>query len=182
MSHNTHFIQGQVLSHHLKLPEIGAQTFIAPTATVIGEVRIGEKSSVWFGSVIRGDVHKIEIGSYTNIQDLSMCHVSYQKAALKIGSYVTVGHSCILHGCTVGDRVLIGMGSIVMDQVEIGDDCIIGAGSLVKEKTKIPAGTLALGRPAKVIRPLTKEELDYLKKSAQHYADLSTSYTGKSST
>lgn len=166
------------MSHHLKIPQIGEKCFIASNATIIGEVQIKDRSSVWFGAVVRGDVHKIEIGEETNIQDLTMCHVSYQKAGLKIGDQVTIGHSCILHGCTIGNRVLVGMGTTIMDHADIGDDCVIGAGSLVTENTKIPSGSLAFGRPAKVIRPLTLDEISGVQKSAKHYQRVALSYVG----
>jgi carbonic anhydrase/acetyltransferase-like protein (isoleucine patch superfamily) len=150
----------------------------------VGEVEIGEQSSVWFQVVIRGDVNSIRIGARTNIQDHSMLHVTRpnQKggassgAKLVIGDDVTVGHRVTLHGCTVGSRVLLGMGAIVMDGAEIGDDCIIGAGALVTQGTKIPAGSLAMGVPAKVVRPLKPEEIAFLKKSAANYVGDAADY------
>jgi len=165
-----------IIDHHGKSPQIKESNFIAPNATIIGEVEIGENTNIWFNTVIRGDVHWIKIGENSNVQDLSMLHVSNGKAPLSIGNEVTVGHRCTLHGCTIKDRVLVGMDSTIMDLAVIGEDVIIGAGSLVTEKTNIPSGSLALGRPAKVVRPLSKEEIAYIKKSAKHYVRLAESY------
>lgn len=158
-----------VYSYRKILPKIHETVFLTPSSDIIGDVQIGENSSVWFQVVIRGDVNSISIGKDTNIQDGSILHVTHQKAALKIGNQVTVGHSVTLHGCTIGDRVLIGMRAVVMDHVEIGDDCIIGAGSLVTQGSKIPPHSLVLGSPAKVIRQLNAEELAFLKQSAENY-------------
>lgn len=158
-----------ILPHHGKTPQIPASVFVAGSADVIGEVTVGEHSSIWFQVVIRGDVHTIEIGARTNIQDQSCLHVTRKRSPLKVGDDCTIGHRVVLHGCTVGNRVLVGMGAIVMDDARIGDDCIIGAGSLVTQGSQIPAGHLALGSPAKVARPLKKEELEFLRQSAQNY-------------
>jgi carbonic anhydrase/acetyltransferase-like protein (isoleucine patch superfamily) len=119
--------------------------------------------------VIRGDVNSIKIGSRTNIQDLTMLHVTRKSAPLKIGDEVTVGHRVMLHGCTVGDRVLVGMGATIMDHAEIGEDCIVGAGSLVTEGKKFPPKSLIMGAPAKVVRALTDSEIAYLRVSADNY-------------
>src|SRR3954471_9839357 len=133
-----------ILPHHGVWPAIHETAFVAPSADVIGEVEIGAHSSVWFQVVIRGDVNWIKVGTRTNIQDHSMLHVTRRKSPLKIGDEVTVGHRVTLHGCTVGNRVLLGMGAILLDDCEIGDDCIIGAGALVTKGTKIPSGSLAM--------------------------------------
>jgi len=167
-----------LLAHHGKTPQLGENCYVAPNASLIGELTVGDDCSFWFGSVVRADVHSIEIGHRSNVQDLTMLHVSYKKAPLKIGNDVTIGHSCILHGCTLKDRILVGMGSIVMDHAIIESDVILGAGSLVTEGTHIPAGVLALGRPAKVIRALTTEEIAYLKTAATHYIKVAASYKG----
>ena len=158
------------------LPTITSNAFIEDTAVVVGDVVIGSESSVWFNSVIRGDVHYIRIGHQTNIQDLSLLHVTHDTHPLVIGDDVTVGHHVVLHGCTIGNRVLIGMGSVVMDGAVIEDDCIIGAGSLVTEKTVIPSHSLALGLPARVKRPLTKKELAWIKESADNYVMYARNY------
>jgi carbonic anhydrase/acetyltransferase-like protein (isoleucine patch superfamily) len=157
-------------------PQFPSSVFIGPSAHVIGDVTIGAYSSVWFGTVIRGDVHFIRIGERTNIQDLSVLHVTRKTHPLLIGNEVTVGHHVTLHGCTVLDRVLVGMGAILLDGAEIGEGSIIGAGALVTEGMKVPPGFLAVGVPAKVKRPLTPEESAFLIKSAQNYVDLAQVY------
>lgn len=167
-----------IIPHHGVWPEIHETAFIAPSADVIGDVKIGAESSLWFQVVVRGDVHSIRIGTRTNIQDHSMLHVTRKKSPLNIGDSVTVGHRVLLHGCTVGNRVLVGMGSVVMDDAVIGDDCVIGAGSLVTEGKKFPPRSLILGSPAKVIRELTKEEIGFLEKSAENYVRDSAEYRG----
>ena len=151
------------------LPTITSSAFIENTAVVIGDVVIDSESSVWFNSVIRGDVHYIRIGHRTNVQDLSLLHVTHDTHPLVIGNDVTIGHHVVLHGCKIGSRVLIGMGSIVMDGAVIEDDCIIGAGSLVTEGTVIPSHSLALGSPACVKRSLNEKELAWIKESANNY-------------
>ncbi len=171
-----------ILSHHGVTPDIGEGVHVHPSAEVIGEVRIGAQSSVWCKAVIRADVNHIHIGRGTNIQDLSMLHVSHKSAAdplgapLIIGDYVTVGHSVILHGCEIGNECLIGMGSIVMDKVVIEPRVLVGAGSLVPEGKRLESGFLYLGRPAKPIRRLNEAELSHFRYSADHYMRLAESY------
>ncbi|MGE0790718.1 MAG: gamma carbonic anhydrase family protein [Sandaracinaceae bacterium] len=159
------------------LPRVADGAFIAPSADVIGDVTIGERSSVWFGAVIRGDVMPIRIGARTSIQDNSVLHATGGWRDTVVGDDCTVGHSVILHGCTVGDRVLVGMGSIVLDMAEIGDDTLIGAGSLITPRTKIPSGVLVHGRPAKVVRELNEQERDWIREAAGHYQALVDDYT-----
>jgi carbonic anhydrase/acetyltransferase-like protein (isoleucine patch superfamily) len=165
-----------IIPHHGCWPVIHETTFVAPSADVIGEVTIGSHSSVWFQVVIRGDVHSISIGNRTNIQDHTMLHVTRKKSRLVIGDEVTVGHRATLHGCTIGNRVLIGMGAIILDDAEIGDDCIIGAGALVTKNTKIPPKSVVMGAPAKVVRQITDEELAFLPKSAANYVQDAMEY------
>ena len=165
-----------ILPFQTHRPVLAPSVFLAPTAVVIGDVDIGAESSVWFHAVIRGDVHRIRIGHRTNIQDHCTAHVTHGKWPLHVGDDVTVGHGVILHGCTIEDGCLIGMGSIVMDGAVVERGSISGAGSLVTEKTRIPAGHLALGRPARVSRPLTPEEAAFLPQSAAHYAALAKAY------
>lgn len=165
-----------ILPHHGIWPKIHETAFVAPSADVIGDVEIGAESSVWFQVVIRGDVNDIKIGARTNIQDQSCLHVTRRKAPLRIGDDVTVGHRVMLHGCTLGNRILVGMGAIVMDHAVIGDDCIVGAGALVTQGTEVPSGSLVMGSPAKVARPLKPEELAFLKQSAQNYVGDSREY------
>ena len=158
------------------LPTITSSAFIENTAVVIGDVVIDSESSVWFNSVIRGDVHYIRIGHRTNVQDLSLLHVTRDTHPLVIGNDVTIGHHVVLHGCKIGNRVLIGMGSIVMDGAVIEDDCIIGAGSLVTEGTVIPSYSLALGSPARLKRSLEEKELAWIKESANNYIRYAKQY------
>lgn len=165
-----------VRSFRGKSPRIPASCFIEESAQIIGDVELGEDASVWFNSVVRGDVNPIRIGARTNIQDLSMVHVLSQKFGTTIGDDVTVGHHVVLHGCTVGSRVLIGMGAILMDGVEVGDDCIIAAGALLTPGTKIPSGSLAVGSPARVRRPLNDDERAFLVQSAKNYVGYARTY------
>jgi carbonic anhydrase/acetyltransferase-like protein (isoleucine patch superfamily) len=157
-------------------PHISQDVFIAEGTKVIGDVHIGEKSSIWFNVVIRGDVAPIRIGSETNIQDNTVIHGTWKKAAVRVGNGVTIGHSAILHGCTIEDQCLIGMGSIVMDGAHISQNSIVGAGSLVTEGSQFPPGMLILGRPAKALRPLTPDELAFLPKSASNYITYTSWY------
>lgn len=150
-------------------------TFIAENASLIGDIALGHGSSVWYGAVIRNDDKKITIGDYTNIQDNCTLHIS-RWDDLYIGSYVTVGHNAIVHGCRVEDNCLIGMGSIIMNRAHIGKNCIIGAGAVVTEGKEIPEGSLVLGVPAKVIRTLTDEEIKSIRESAIHYNKLAEEY------
>ena len=157
-------------------PTIAASAFIEETAVVIGDVVIGEESSVWFNTVIRGDVNYIRIGNRTNVQDLSVIHVTHDTHPTVLGDDVTVGHHVVLHGCTIKNRVLVGMGAILMDGVMIGEDCIVGAGALVTEGTIVPPKSLILGSPAKVKREVTDEELTWIKESAQNYVGYARRY------
>ena len=159
-----------------KSPEIGKGSFIAESSQLIGDVKLGSNCSVWFNSVLRGDVMPIIIGDETNIQDGSIVHGTYKKCGAKIGNRVTVGHSVILHGCSIGDLCLIGMGSIVMDLAIIGEKCMVGAGTLIVEESKFPPGVLILGRPGKIIRDLKPEELAFLDKSASNYLEYKSWY------
>ncbi|MBT8046332.1 MAG: gamma carbonic anhydrase family protein, partial [Pontiella sp.] len=141
-----------------RVPALPDEYYVADSATVIGDVTLHNQSSVWFGAVLRGDIEPIVVGERSNIQDNSVAHTSRNQPVM-IGDDVTVGHKVMLHGCTVGNNCLIGMGAILLDGCEIGDNCIIGAGSLVGQKRKIPAGSLAIGTPAKVIRRLSEEDV-----------------------
>ena len=162
-----------------KVPKIPPGTYVAPSADVIGDVEIGGESSIWFGVVIRGDVHSIRIGARTSIQDLSMLHVTRLSHPLIIGNEVTVGHHVTLHGCTIRDCVLIGMGAIILDGAVVGAGSMIGAGALVTEGMEIPPGMLAFGSPARVKRKLSAEESAFLSQSAQNYVDLAKIYLEK---
>ena len=159
----------------LRRPRIASSAFIAPNATLLGDVTIGEQASVWYGCVLRGDINRIVVGDRSNVQDGSVLHLSAGHGCL-IGHDVTVGHMAMLHACTIGNEVLIGMGAIVLDGVEIGDRCIIGAGSLVTQNKKIPPGSMVMGSPAKVVRTLTPDEQDSIAGWAARYVDLIPHY------
>ncbi len=159
-----------------KLPKIGKDTYVASTANVIGDVVVGENSSLWFQTVLRGDVMPIVIGDKTNIQDGSVVHGTLDKCGVVVGNKVTVGHGVILHGCNIADSCLIGMGSIIMDNAFIGKQSVVGAGSLVTEGTEFPPGVLILGRPAKVVRKLKPKELAFLETSANNYIEYKSWY------
>ena len=159
-----------------KTPSLGEGCFVAETAVVIGDVEVGPRSSVWYGVVLRGDVHHIRIGEEVSVQDNTVVHVTSGQNPTIVGNRVTIGHSVVLHGCTVGDECLIGMGAVIMDRAVIGKNCVVGAGALVTPGTEIPEGHLALGSPAKVSRPLTDDELHWVSSSAKHYVDLAARY------
>ena len=148
-----------------RVPLVHATAFVDESAQVIGDVEIGPESSVWMSVVIRGDVNTIRIGARSNVQDGSVVHVMHHTHPTRIGDDVTIGHAAVVHGCTIGDRVLVGMGAIVLNGVDIGDDSIVAAGSLVPERTRIPPRSLVMGNPARIRRALTDEEvaliLDY---------------------
>ncbi len=149
-------------------PTVAESAWIADSAQVIGRVEMAADSSVWFGAVLRGDNDPIRIGVGSNIQDGSVLHTDKGKP-LDIGHYVTVGHNVILHGCTIGDESLIGMGAVVLNGAKIGKHCLVGAGALVTENKEFPDGSLIVGNPAKVVRQLTDEQIAGLKRSAEGY-------------
>ena len=151
-------------------PSIDPAAWIAPGAVVTGDVHVGPGSSIWFGSVVRGDVHHIRIGAGSNVQDASVLHADFGKP-LVIGERVTVGHQVMLHGCTIGDESLIGIGAVVLNGARIGKNCLVGAGALVTEGKEFPDGSMILGSPAKAVRQLTPEQIEGLRLSAQHYVD-----------
>ncbi len=157
-------------------PTIPQSCFIEETAVIIGDVVMGEECSAWFHAVIRGDVNYIRIGNRTNVQDLCMLHVTHDTHPLIIGDDVTIGHHVVLHGCTVQNRVLVGMGAIIMDGAVIEEDSVVGAGALVTEGTIVPPKSLILGSPAKVKRPVTEQELAWIRESAQNYIRYSRQY------
>lgn len=158
-----------------KNPAIAAAAFVAPNATVLGDVTLGPKSSVWYGCVLRGDINSIVIGEGTNIQDLTMVHLA-DDYGVRIGNYTTVGHAAIVHACDIGDECLIGMGATVLDGAKIGDRCIVGANSLVTQCFEAPPGSLVLGSPAKVIRALTEEERSGIRRWAEKYVDVAAAH------
>jgi carbonic anhydrase/acetyltransferase-like protein (isoleucine patch superfamily) len=151
-------------------PQVAASAWVADSGQVMGDVVLGEDASVWFGTVVRGDTARITIGAGTNVQDASVLHADIGQP-LVIGERVTVGHQVMLHGCTVGDESLIGIGAIVLNGAKIGRNCLVGAGSLVTEGKEFPDGVLIVGRPAKVVRELTPEQIEGLRQSARHYME-----------
>lgn len=157
-------------------PQLGQRTFVAPSADVIGDVVIGDDSSIWFQSVVRGDMHRIRIGSRTNVQDGSVLHVTYRTHPLEIGDGVVVGHGAIVHGCTLEDGVLVGMGAQVLDGAVVETGAQIGAGAVVVPGQRIPSGQLALGVPAKVVRPLAPEDRRRIVDFRDRYVALKDEY------
>ena len=157
-------------------PKIGSDVFVAQTAAIIGDVQVAAHSSIWFGAVLRGDVFPIRIGESVSIQDNAVIHVTSGQHATTVGDRVTVGHGAILHGCTIDDSCIIGMGAIVLDQAHIRRHCIVGAGALVTSGTDIPEGYLAIGSPARPKRKLSREELEWIESSADHYVSLARDY------
>src|SRR6185436_17555408 len=158
-------------------PTVDASAYVDQSAQVIGDVHIGAESSVWMNVVIRGDVNRIRIGKRTNIQDLTMVHVMRDTHATTIGDAVTIGHSAVIHGCTIEDRVLIGMQAMLLNGVHVESDCIIAAGTLLTEGTRIPAGSLVMGRPGKVKRPVNEAELGEIRRLSQAYVDYRLEYS-----
>jgi gamma-carbonic anhydrase len=155
-----------------KSPVLGEGVFVADDATVIGQVTLGRLSSVWFGAIVRGDVHTITIGEATNIQDRCVVHVTHDDHPTVIGDSVTVGHSAVVHGCRVGSRTLVGIGAILLDGVEVGEDSVIAAGSLLPPGRRYPANSLIVGSPATAKRQLTETEKAWILRSAETYVEL----------
>ena len=163
-------------------PQISETAFIAESAHIIGDVQIGNHSSVWFNCILRGDCYYIRIGESTNIQDGTIIHVTQGRFATTIGSRVTVGHSVVLHGCTIADRCLIGIGSIVLDNVKIGEESFIAAGSLITPGNVIPPRSLVMGAPARVRREVTDEEVVRIDEHWQHYVEYKNQYLNERTT
>jgi carbonic anhydrase/acetyltransferase-like protein (isoleucine patch superfamily) len=157
-------------------PKLGERVYVDPSAQVIGDVELGDHASVWMNAVIRGDVHAIRIGPYTNVQDNCVIHVFTERHTTLLADHVTVGHSVTLHGCRIGSYCLIGMGATVLNEAEIGEECLIAAQTLVPEGVKVPARSLVMGVPAKVRRPLTEAELQTLRASARNYYHYKETY------
>lgn len=153
-----------------KKPTLGTGVYLARSAVVVGDVTLGEHSSVWYNATLRGDINRIVVGHHSNVQDNAVLHLADQFPCL-VGNWVTIGHSAIVHACTVGDEVLVGMGAVILDGAEIGEQSLIGAKALVTQGMKVPPGSLVLGSPGKVVRTLTAEERAGLKWWAQKYVD-----------
>lgn len=161
-----------------KAPRLAPTAWVADSAEVIGDVELAEGASVWFGVVVRGDNHLIRIGRGSNVQDLSVLHTD-EGVPLVVGENVTIGHQVMLHGCTIGDETLIGIGAVVLNGARIGKHCLVGAGALVTENKEFPDGSMILGSPAKVVRQLTPEQIQGLRRSAQHYVQNAARYRGR---
>ncbi|MDZ4746523.1 MAG: gamma carbonic anhydrase family protein [bacterium] len=171
-------MNGTILEYGGFTPLIHESVFVAHGAVILGDVQIGKDSSVWFNTVIRGDVHWIRIGERTNIQDLTMLHTTHKKHPLSIGNDVTVGHCAMLHGCTINDFALIGMHATVLDKAVVEKYSMVAAGAVVLEGFTVPEGTLVAGVPARVVRELTDEDRTKLEQSAQNYINYVASYRG----
>lgn len=174
-----------ILPYQSYQPKVGRGGWTAPTAILIGDVELGEDASLWFGTVVRGDVHRIRIGARTNIQDNCVVHITQHEGRERrdedghptlIGAEVTVGHRVILHGCTVGDLCLIGMGAVLLDGAVIGPESIVAAGSVVAPGKAFPPRSLILGSPAKVVREVSEEQIQGMRQSWQHYTALKDEY------
>jgi carbonic anhydrase/acetyltransferase-like protein (isoleucine patch superfamily) len=151
-------------------PRIGKGVYLARTAVVLGDVTLGNYSSVWYGAVLRGDINRIVVGHHSNIQDNAVLHLAYDFTCV-VGNWVTIGHGAIVHACTIGDQALVGMGAVILDGAVVSKQCIIGARALVTQGVKIPPNSLVLGAPARIVRKLTKAERTELKRLAEHYVD-----------
>ncbi len=165
-----------VLPYEGKQPKFGARVFVADNASIIGDVELAEDVSIWFGVVLRGDIHHIRVGARSNIQDNSVLHVEHETGPAVIGEQVTIGHSATVHGCTVGNGALIGIGATVLSHSVIGESALIGAGAVVPEGMAVPPRTLVLGVPGRVKRDLTTEELERLDRSWKNYVDYKNRY------
>jgi carbonic anhydrase/acetyltransferase-like protein (isoleucine patch superfamily) len=161
---------GSLIRYKGKQPQVGERVFLAEGACLVGDVSIGDDSSVFYNAVLRGDLAEIKIGKRTNIQDNVCIHVS-TGVGVSIGDEVTVGHGAVLHGCTIEDNVLVGMGAVIMDGALVMKNCIIGAGALVTAGKNFPEGSLVMGSPAQIIRPLTTDEIKNVKAGVEHYLD-----------
>lgn len=168
--------QALILPYNGQFPTVHPSATILPGSVVIGDVVIGEQASVWFNCVVRGDVHSIHIGARTNVQDLSMLHVTNDKFKLEIGDEVTIGHRAIVHGCTVRSRVLIGMGAVLLDGCLVDSHSIVAAGAVVREGQHVPAGVLVAGVPARIVRTLTEQEQEAIVQTAWRYVEYAQHY------
>jgi carbonic anhydrase/acetyltransferase-like protein (isoleucine patch superfamily) len=161
-------VQERLARHLVRSPDISRAAFVAPNATVVGDVTLGLDSSVWYGCVLRGDINAIVIGEGSNVQDGTIVHLA-DDYGVRVGSHTTIGHAAIIHACDIGNECLIGMGATVLDGARIGDRCIVGANALVPQRFVAPPGSMILGAPAKIVRPLAEEELRGLRRWAEKY-------------
>lgn len=161
-------------------PTVDPSAWIAPGACVIGDVHVGPRSSIWFGTIVRGDVHRIRIGAGSNLQDLCVVHVTRERFPTEIGDEVTVGHHATVHGCRLGDGALVGIGAIVLDGADVGEEALVAAGSLVPPGMKVPPGALVMGTPARVVRVLDAAERALQRERARHYVTLAATHAAGS--
>lgn len=163
-----------------RTPDTARAAFVAANATVLGDVTLGPKSSVWYGCILRGDINSIEIGEGSNVQDGTIVHLA-DNYGVKVGDYTTIGHAAIIHACEIGNECLIGMGATVLDGAKIGDQCIVGANTLVTQRFVAPPGSMILGSPAKVARPLTEAERAGLRRWAEKYISVAGAHAARAS-
>jgi gamma-carbonic anhydrase len=168
-------VQERLVKHLGRSPNTSAAAFVAANATVLGDVTLGPKSSVWYGCILRGDINSIVIGEGTNVQDGTVVHLA-DDYGVRVGNFTTIGHAAIIHACDIGDECLIGMGATVLDGAKIGDRCIIGANALVTQRFVAPPGSMILGAPAKVVRPLTEAEQTGLRHWAEKYVEVAKAH------
>jgi carbonic anhydrase/acetyltransferase-like protein (isoleucine patch superfamily) len=167
------------LERHLnRVPDVGRAAFVAANATVVGDVTLGALSSVWYGCVLRGDINSIVIGEGSNVQDGTIVHLA-DDYGVQVGNHTTIGHAAIIHACTIGNECLIGMGATVLDGAQIGDGCIVGANALVTQRFVAPPGSMILGAPAKVVRPLTEKERAGLRGWAEKYIHVARAHAAR---
>lgn len=170
---------GERLEYYLSQePDVAAAAFVAPSADVMGAVKLGRDSSVWYQTVLRGDIQTITVGEGSNIQDGTVVHLADDGPAV-VGSYCTIGHQAMIHACTIGDETLVGMGAVILDYAVIGRQCIVGAGALVTKGTVVPDGSMVLGAPAKVVRPLTEAERAGLRPWAEKYVVVARAHAAR---
>src|SRR5436190_12077749 len=163
--------QERLAKHLGRTPDLARAAFIAPNATVVGDITLGANSSVWYGAVLRGDINSIVIGEGTNVQDGTIVHLA-DDYGVRIGNYTTIGHAAIIHACDIGDECLIGMGATILDGARIGDCCIVGANALVTQRFVAPPGSMIFGTPAKIVRALTEQEQRGLRGWAEQYIEV----------
>lgn len=162
-------MSGLILPFEGHTPKIGRDVFIAPSATIIGDVEIGDEANIWFGAVLRGDIGAIRVGARTNIQDLACVHLTEGQNSAILGADITVGHGAILHGCTIQDGCLIGMGAVVLDDAVIGENSVIAAGTIVPPRMVVPPGSMVRGNPGRVLRAVKPDEAEMGRRGAEHY-------------
>lgn len=171
-------VQERLARHLGRTPDLARAGFVAPNATVVGDVTLGAGSSVWYGCVLRGDINSIVVGDGSNVQDGTIVHLA-DDYGVRIGRDTTIGHAAIIHACEIGDECLVGMGATVLDGARIGDRCIIGANALVTQRFVAPPGSLVLGAPAKVVRPLTEDEQRGLRRWAEKYVEVAKAHAAR---